>query len=62
MMRAFGTSLLIIGLCVLLVIGLLRVIRDLLSRSVFTGPQSSEDARFSSPDTADAIERRSARG
>jgi hypothetical protein len=53
-MRAFGTCLLIIGLGVLLIVGLLRVIRELLSRDVFAAPQSAgEDARCSPDNIAD---------
>jgi hypothetical protein len=51
MMRMLGTSLLVMGLAVLLVVGLLRVIRDLLSRSVFADPESAGgDSGFSSLD------------
>jgi hypothetical protein len=50
-MRTFGTILLFIGLAVLLIAGLLSVIRDLLSRSVFASPHTArEDSGFSCPD------------
>lgn len=55
MMRVIGSCLLIIGFGVVMIVGLLRVIRDLLSRDVFAGPQSdAEEAGPSRPaNTAD---------
>jgi hypothetical protein len=45
MMRAFGTGLLFIALGALLLAGLIRVMRDLLSRAVVADPHSAaEDA------------------
>jgi hypothetical protein len=50
-MRVFGTCLLIIGIGLLLIVGLLRIIRELLSRDVFAAHQAAgEDARSSRPD------------
>jgi hypothetical protein len=42
-MSAFGTYVLIVGLAVLLIVGLLRLIRDLLSGSVFAAPSSPDE-------------------
>ena len=59
-MRAFETCV-FIGLAVLLVIGLLSLVRDLLSSSVFAAPSSpneehvtefADDARPSGPDSS----------
>jgi len=56
-MRAFGTFA-FIGLAILLIVGLLSLVKDLLSRSVFAAPSSpneehgvetAEDARLSGP-------------
>jgi hypothetical protein len=44
MIRIFGISVLIIGLGALLLVGLLRVIQELIPRSVFTAPSPSKDA------------------
>jgi len=56
-MRVFVSCVLLIGLSVLLIVGLLRVIQDLISRDVFAAPSSpneeheaiAEDARLSGP-------------
>jgi hypothetical protein len=56
-MHVFVSFVLITGLSVLLIVGLLRVIRDLLSRDVFAAPSSpneaheeiAEDAMLSGP-------------
>ena len=56
-MHTFGTGVLIIGLAVLLIVGLLRLIRDLCSSSVIAAPspneeravENTEDARLSGP-------------
>jgi hypothetical protein len=57
-MSVFGTYVLIVGLAVLLIVGLLRLVRDLLSTSAFAAPSSpdeervvenAEDARLSGP-------------
>jgi len=42
-MRVFVYCILIIGLAGLLIVGLLRVIRDLLSRDVFAAPSSPNE-------------------
>jgi len=42
-MSAFGTYVLIVGFAVLLVVGLLRLVRDLLSGSAFAAPSSPNE-------------------
>ena len=42
-MRVFITCVLIVGIAVLLVIGLLRVVRDLFSESVIAAPSSANE-------------------
>jgi hypothetical protein len=57
-MHLFGTCVLAIGIAVFVIIGFVRVARDLLSRSIFGAPSLSneeraveiaDDRRFASP-------------